>query len=235
MLLIAPTSAAVSERAAQTRRTSMTMPGASTDSRPAPSRAERRRSRKVADILVAASEVLAERGYHDTNLDEIAERIDVGKATLYHYFPNKEALVMACMDALGTDVIRQLREIASDTAGTARERLVALIQRQVDIMVNESPQLATLFRQPLDWPESYQKRIRELRREHYGIFQSVMRDGIADGEFVVDDENATMHNLFGAMNYVPVWVRPRRKKEFRETSQAIVDSLLRLFLPSDAT
>ncbi|WP_460431624.1 TetR/AcrR family transcriptional regulator [Amycolatopsis echigonensis] len=194
----------------------------------------RRRNRKVADIVAAAAEVLAERGYHDTGLDEIAERLDIAKATLYHYFPNKEALVMACMESVGAEVNQQLRDIADNGSGTARDRLTALIGLQLDIIVHKSPQMASLFRQPLDWPQAYQERIRQLQRDHYAIFRSVVREGIQRGEFVVEDEAATIHNLYGAMNYVPVWFQPKRKKDFSEMSEAVVDSLLRLFLPPGA-
>lgn len=199
-----------------------------------PSRVERRRTRKVTEILTATAHVLAERGYHDTSLDEVAERLDIGKASLYHYFSSKEALVFACIDTQSADVNAQLQEIAASAGGTARERLTALIERQLDISVNESPHLAMLYRLPLDWPTSYQKRIKELRREHYEVFRSVVRDGIANGEFDVADETITVHNFFGAMNYAPVWCKPQSKKQFRETARGVADSLLRLFLPAGA-
>lgn len=193
------------------------------------SRTERRRNRKVSEILTATAQLLTERGYHDTSLDEIAERLDIAKASIYHYFPSKEALVFACIDTQSAEVIRQLREIAESADGTPRERLTRLIERQLDISVNESPHLATLYRLPLDWPASYHKRIKELRRDHYELFRSVIRAGIANGEFVVADETITMHNFFGAMNYVPVWCQPRSAKEFRATARAVADSLLGLF------
>jgi AcrR family transcriptional regulator len=199
-----------------------------------PSRLQRRRNRKVAEILTATAQVLTERGYYDTSLDEIAERLDVAKASLYHYFPSKEALVLECIDTQSTEVLQQLRQIAASVSGTARDRLVALVERQLDISVNESPHLATLYRVPLDWPASYHRRIKELRREHYQIFRSVVRDGIASGEFEVADEDVAMHNFFGAINYVPVWCRPRSKKQFRESSRVITDSLLQLFSPADS-
>ncbi|PXY16707.1 hypothetical protein BA062_38590 [Prauserella flavalba] len=212
------------------------MPASDTGSPPKSNRVARRRDRKVADILAAASEVLAERGYHDTNLDEIAERIDLSKATLYHYFPSKETLVMACMEAVGTEVNGKLRAIAADRSVPARDRLIALIKYQLDTIVHRSPHMASLFRQPLDWPEAYRERIRELQREHYSIFRSVVREGVKNGEFHVDDEAAAIHNLYGGMNYVPVWLRPTRKKDFSQMSQAVVDSLLRLFMsPGAAT
>lgn len=212
----------------------MSVPATGVDTPPRSNRVARRRNRKVADIVAAAAEVLAERGYHDTGLDEIAERLDIAKATLYHYFPNKEALVMACMESVGAEVNQQLRDIADDGSSTARDRLTALIGLQLDIIVHKSPQMASLFRQPLDWPQAYQEGIRQLQRDHYAIFRSVVREGIQRGEFVVEDEAATIHNLYGAMNYVPVWFQPKRKKDFSEMSETVVDSLLRLFLPPGA-
>lgn len=207
----------------------MSAPASDVTSTPGQRRMARRRHRKVTEIVATAAELLAERGYHDTSLDDIARRLDVAKATLYHYFPNKEALVMACMEAVGSDVNQRLREVAC-TPGTARQRLATLIRIQLDVIVHESPQLATLFRQPLEWPERYRGRIKDLQREHYTIFRSVIHDGIANGEFSVANETVATHNLYGAMNYSPVWLRTGRKKDFSEMSNMVVESLLCLFL-----
>jgi AcrR family transcriptional regulator len=192
------------------------------------SRVARRRDRKVQDILTAAADVLAERGYHGMSLDEIAERLDLTKATLYHYFPSKEALVSACLEGIATRSNERLAAVATDVAGTAAERLHRLIVTQLLIIVREQPQMARMFLQPMDWPESYRQRTKALRRQHDEIFRSVVRDGIASGEFDVD-ETIAMHDLHGAMNYVPVWFKARRKKDVDATVTAVADNLLRLF------
>ena len=57
-------------------------------------RAKRDRRRK--EILHAALRAFREKGYHGTTLDDIAERFGVGKTALYHYFPDKEAILYAC-------------------------------------------------------------------------------------------------------------------------------------------
>jgi AcrR family transcriptional regulator len=202
---------------------------AEAESGPAPSRVARRRDRKVADILTAAADVLSERGFHGMSLDEIAERLDLTKASLYHYFPSKEELISACLEALATTANTRLRETSSAVSGTAAERLSMLIRAQLDIVVREYPQMARLFLQPLDWPELYRRRSRTLRVEHDEIFRSVVREGIRTGEFDVEEEVA-MHNLYGAMNNVPLWFRGRRKKDVDEMAAKVADNLLRLFL-----
>ncbi len=69
------------------------------DNAPPPTAAVRRsRGRPLVDdkrriILDAALRVFAERGFHGTNVPEVAARAGVGVGTLYRYFENKEALV----------------------------------------------------------------------------------------------------------------------------------------------
>jgi AcrR family transcriptional regulator len=185
----------------------------------------------VQDILSAAAEVLAERGYHGLSLDEIADRLDLSKASLYHYFPSKEALVSSCLEQLGGALNDQLRSLVEAHPGTATEQLGLLIRSQLDLIVRTRPEMARLFIQPQDWPEPYRRRTRRLREEHDAIFRAVVRRGVELGEFVVD-EDVAMHNLYGAMNHVPVWFRGRRKKDLDVAAVAVASNLLRLFHPS---
>ncbi|MBK8253621.1 MAG: TetR/AcrR family transcriptional regulator [Polyangiaceae bacterium] len=48
---------------------------------------------KRAQVLAAALELFAERGYHGTAVPEVAQKAGVGTGTLYRFFPTKEALV----------------------------------------------------------------------------------------------------------------------------------------------
>jgi AcrR family transcriptional regulator len=50
-------------------------------------------SEKREQILAAAVELFAERGFHGTTVPDIATRAKVGAGTIYRYFPSKEALV----------------------------------------------------------------------------------------------------------------------------------------------
>jgi AcrR family transcriptional regulator len=59
---------------------------------------ERLRGVRAELILDVAEEMLAEKGYHDTSMDEIAARAGVAKGTLYQHFPGKEDLVFALFE-----------------------------------------------------------------------------------------------------------------------------------------
>ncbi len=62
--------------------------------------------RRCAEILDAAVELFAEHGYWESDTEELAKRVGVGKGTLYRYFPSKRELFLAAADR----VMRQLRE-----------------------------------------------------------------------------------------------------------------------------
>jgi len=55
-------------------------------------RREEEKQQRIRAIATAALELFAERGYSDCNMNEIASRARLGKATIYYYFPNKEAI-----------------------------------------------------------------------------------------------------------------------------------------------
>jgi AcrR family transcriptional regulator len=54
---------------------------------------------RSAEILRATLEVIAERGYRGTTLGAVAERVGLTQQGLLHYFPTKEALLVAVLEA----------------------------------------------------------------------------------------------------------------------------------------
>jgi hypothetical protein len=82
-------------------------------------RVARKRQRRVQEILRVAAEVLAEKGYYNTSLEEIAERLDLAKASLYHYFDSKEALLTACLGSVAQDAIGRLEAICGGSSSSS--------------------------------------------------------------------------------------------------------------------
>jgi len=81
-----------------------------------------RAPQRRAQLLAVAVEVFAERGFHATAMDEIAEAAGVTKPVLYQHFPSKRALYRELLD----DVEEQLiARIVATTSGatTGRERV----------------------------------------------------------------------------------------------------------------
>lgn len=77
--------------------------------------------------LEAAAALAAERGLRGVTMAEIAVRAGIGRATLYKYFSDVEAILAAWHERQITSHLQQLREV-SDGPGRAPERLAALLE-----------------------------------------------------------------------------------------------------------
>ena len=119
---------------------------------------------------------------------------------------------------------------------TATEQLTLLVTAQLELTTWSRPEMARLFLQPVELPEPYRGRTRRVREQHDEIFRTVVRRGIAAGEFGgahVGDGVIALHNLYGAINHVPIWFRGRRRQDFDRMAEAVAGNVLRLFRPSE--
>ncbi|GAA4536170.1 TetR/AcrR family transcriptional regulator [Pseudonocardia xishanensis] len=183
-------------------------------------RVARKRGERVRAILTTAAELLGERGYEDVSLEDVAERLDVTKGSLYYYFASKDELVTAAIETLGTDWTDRLE--ALPVAGPPAERLRALLREHIRIAVREYPAALRLFLVPDDWPAEQQARIKALRRRHDGVFRAVVEEGLRSGEFAVVAVGPTLQAMHAAMSQAPVWVRGE------EQIDQLADTLMRL-------
>jgi AcrR family transcriptional regulator len=70
----------------------------------APRRRRVPRAEREQQILAAAEEVFAERGFQNTSMDEVSLRVGVSKPMLYEYFTSKEGLLLACVARIRADL-----------------------------------------------------------------------------------------------------------------------------------
>jgi AcrR family transcriptional regulator len=187
---------------------------------------QRKRGRRIQEILTVAAELFGERGYAAVSLDDVAERLDVTKGSLYYYFASKDELVSAAIETLGSAWTRRLAELPVD--GPPALRLRVLVREHVTVAVRDHPAALRLFLVPDDWPPAQRAAIKELRRWHDRLFRDVIEEGLATGDFVVVDVDTTLHCLHAAMSQAPAWFAARRGAAFDEALDRLVDTLMML-------
>jgi AcrR family transcriptional regulator len=75
------------------------------------------------EMVAAARAAFAERGFHDTSMDEIAAACGVSKPMLYAYFESKEGLFVACARQAADELLAQVRAAALAEGLPQDERL----------------------------------------------------------------------------------------------------------------
>jgi AcrR family transcriptional regulator len=95
-------------------------------------------------ILDAALEVFAECGVAAARLEDIGKRAGVSKATIYLYFPNKEALFREVIRGTIVSAIESGERAVDEFEGSATENFIAHMRRYWDFI--RSPKFAPIFR-----------------------------------------------------------------------------------------
>src|SRR5262245_15230845 len=100
---------------------------------------ERRREQ----ILAEATRIFARLGFPGTDLQVVADRLGVGKGTVYRYFPSKEALFLAAADR-GMTLLRKRIDAEADRARHPLDRIVRATHEYLRFF-DDHPEIVELF------------------------------------------------------------------------------------------
>lgn len=90
-----------------------------------------------------ATRVFAERGWTATDVQEVANRLGIGKGTIYRYFPTKERLFLSAAD-WGMSQLRAAVEQAAAHAAKPLERISLAIRAYLEFF-DAHPELIELL------------------------------------------------------------------------------------------
>jgi AcrR family transcriptional regulator len=191
-------------------------------------RVQRKRGKRIQAILTTAAELFGERGYEAVSLEDVADRLDVTKGSLYYYFASKDELVTAAIETLGNEWTARLERLPEAQDGTPASRLRALIREHVAIAVREYPAALRLFLVPQSWPQPQHDRIKELRQRHDQLFRRIIEDGVATGDFTVTSVNTVLQCMHAAMSQAPVWCGGLTGPALNSAIDELADTLMML-------
>lgn len=148
------------------RRTGRSSRGARVDRRGRAARAEGRDARE--ELLSAAAEVFAARGFHDASIAEVAEVAGYSKGAVYWHFADKNDLFLALVEERVDRPMRELIDLLQsapaerDMAPEASRRFAELIAEQREWLLLDHEYWSHAVRDP-DRRRRYAERRRELR------------------------------------------------------------------------
>ena len=79
------------------------------------------------EILDAAEELFAAKGYDATSTGDILERVGIARGTLYYHFQSKEEILDALIGRINQALIARARRIAEDQSVPVVERIIRTI------------------------------------------------------------------------------------------------------------
>lgn len=157
-------------------------------------------------VLKTAAQLFLEKSYGRTSMNDVAERLRITKPTLYHYFRNKEEILLECY-RMGTGLIQQKLDKISAQGGSGLERVQASIYAYAELMtVNFGRCVMRL--DDGDLSAAALAEVRACKRKIDRGLRHLMEEGIADGSIAPCDPKIAAFVAAGAVNWMCVWYDP---------------------------
>jgi AcrR family transcriptional regulator len=145
-------------------------------------------------ILDAASEVFAEKGVHETRMDDIVEKSGLSKGTLYWYFKSKDEIVLNIFERIFAREFKELESLI-DSSDSASERLLHFADRASDD-VKRMLRLMPLAYEFMGWAfrkKFVQDAFKLYINKFMDVLVPVIQQGIDTGEFrEIDPQSAAI-------------------------------------------
>ncbi|WP_283137073.1 SACE_7040 family transcriptional regulator [Rhizohabitans arisaemae] len=169
------------------------------DTAPAPTPGGGRRSRRE-EILGAAANLFAVRGFHGVPIEEIGSAVGVSGPALYRHFSGKEALLAEML----VDISSRLRESAATHVTAAPDpssALERLLSAHINFALSE-PALIRIHDRELDnVPEPARRQVRRLQRLYVEEWVTVLNE--LHPAIPPPRLRAATHAVFGLLNSTP--------------------------------
>jgi len=191
------------------------------------------------EIILAAADALRENGYEATTMKDIAARVNLTAASLYHHFRNKDFLLLAVLERGLQQAIDEIEPIMEQDMPSA-EKLRQMIYTHIfgvtdnpaygSAMVFEIRALmnASSAERGNDQDEYVERRdaFFKQRETFEAYFQQIIKDGITNGEFRDVDAAIISKAILGANNWVGVWFRPSGRLSGAEIAEIMANTFL---------
>ncbi len=156
---------------------------------------------KKIQILDAATEVFANKGFEGASIRELASAAKVNIAMINYYFGSKEKLFLDIVKYHSEYMQTSLTEIASRTDISYLDKVFLLIDLQVTkLLKNRNFHKLIHHEIMLNHRSEVSKNILQIITNSKGLTKSIIKGGIDSGEFRDVDVELTLCALYGTLN-----------------------------------
>jgi len=198
---------------------------ANRDRAPEPSRMQKRFERRLAHILVHATEVFYDKGYEGASMRDLSRASGMSLSGLYYYFESKEKLLYLIQKETFTTIVERLRE-RLDTVSDPEQRIRCFILNHLEYFLANRKAMKVLSHEDDALKNGCCAEIAAIKREYYRICVGLLDDFKRQRKLEFSSRLAVL-SLFGMMNWIYTWYRPRVDADAEEIAAKMGDIFLR--------
>jgi AcrR family transcriptional regulator len=184
-----------------------------------------RYDRRLAEILVHATEVFCKKGYEGASMRDLSRESGMSLAGLYYYFESKERLLYLIQKHTFTTIVQRLKA-RLEGVSDAEERVRIFILNHLEYFLANQAAMKVLSHEAEALKNGFASEVAAIKREYYRICVGLLDQLKVERELQFSTRIAVL-SLFGMMNWIYTWHNPRVDADAASIAGEMGDVFLR--------
>jgi len=189
---------------------------------PAP---ETRYDRRLAEILVHATDVFCKKGYEGASMRDLSRASGMSLAGLYYYFESKERLLYLIQKHTFSTIVQRLKTRLTGV-DSPEERIRIFIHNHLEYFLANQAAMKVLSHEAESLKNGFASEVAAIKREYYRICLGLLEELKRERGLQVSTRIAVL-SLFGMMNWIYTWHNPRVDADAASIAKEMGDVFLR--------
>ena len=165
------------------------------------------KNNKHEKIISVAGNLISNKGYKGVSLQEIGDKVGLDKSTIFHYFKNKETLLLRVLEKSVDEVNINLLRIVDDPELEPEEKLEKAINNHLVLLVEYFDNVNVYLNELRNLSKKYQAVYLRKRKKYEKDFEKIIIELKEKGYFDELDTKIIAYGLLGMLNWVTKWYR----------------------------
>jgi TetR/AcrR family transcriptional regulator, cholesterol catabolism regulator len=189
-----------------------------------PNRLPTRFDRRLSEILAHATDVFDEKGYEGASMRDLSRASGMSLAGLYYYFESKEKLLYLIQRHTFNTILERLRTRLQGVADP-EQRIRVFIANHLEYFLANQKAMKVLSHEDEVLKNGYGTEIAGIKREYVRACVGLM-DELKRAQGLDFSSRTAALSLFGMMNWIYTWYKPRVDGDAGELSREMGDIFL---------
>jgi AcrR family transcriptional regulator len=183
-------------------------------------------------ILEAAAQIFSQKGYHATSMSDIASAVNLQKASLYHHVNSKQEILLSLLDEALEMVTSRISKVIACQA-PSDEKLRLAIYTYLKTLIEQRDLAAILLLEHRSLSPDLHNRHVPRRDRFEQLWKDLLRSGVDERKFSVQNIPLITRGLLGVMNWVVTWYQEGGELAINEISNQYADMILNGIIARD--
>lgn len=159
------------------------------------------------EILQAAAQIFSQKGFHATSMQDIAQSVNLQKASLYHHINSKQEILEEVLNKALDLLIANMQQVMVLPL-PVDEKLRQAMRVYLKTMLDHRDLAAVLLLEHRSLEPEFRTRHITRRDRFERLWRDLVKEGSSNDLFYCEDPALAARALMGVMNWTITWYRP---------------------------